>query len=98
MHALRGGVQQRQQRVDHSALTLSHVLKSAVAERKQDLKRLKAQLQAYSPLGVLDRGYSLTETANGMVVRDAKKLKKGDLLKTRFAKGTVLSEVKKKEA
>ena len=62
------------------------------------MKRLKVQLRAYSPLGVLDRGYSLTETANGTVVRDAKKLKKGDLLKTRFAKGTVLSEVKEKEA
>jgi len=98
VHALRGGVQQRQQRVDHSALTLSHDLKSAVAERKQDVKRLKAQLQAYSPLGVLDRGYSLTETADGAVVRDAKKLKKGDQIRTRFAKGTVLSEVKEKEA
>jgi len=97
-HALRGGVQQRQQRVDQSALTLLHVLKSAVGERKQDLKRLKAQLQAYSPLGVLDRGYSLTETADGAVVRDAKKLKKGDQIRTRFAKGTVLSEVKEKEA
>ncbi len=92
-HALRGGVQQRQQRVDHSALTLSHRLQSTVAERKQDLKRLKAQLQAYSPLGVLDRGYSLTEIVDGAVVRDAKTLKKGDLLKTRFAKGTVLSKV-----
>jgi len=92
--ALRGSVQQRQQRVDQSALTLSHRLQTAVAERKHDLKRLKAQLQAYSPLGVLERGYSLTETADGTVVRDAKKLKKGDLLKTRFAKGTVLSEVK----
>ncbi len=92
-HALRGGVQQRQQRVDHSALTLSHQLQSAVAERKQDLKRLKAQLQAYSPLGVLERGYSLTETTDGAVVRDAKELKKGDLLKTRFAKGSVLSKV-----
>ena len=98
VHALRSGVQQRQLQVDQSALTLSHVLKSAVAERQQDLKRLKVQLRAYSPLGVLDRGYSLTETANGTVVRDAKKLKKGDLLKTRFAKGTVLSEVKEKEA
>jgi len=95
--ALRGGVQQRQQRVDQSILTLSHQLQSAVAERKQDLKRLKAQLRAYSPLGVLDRGYSLTETADGAVVRDVKELKKGDLLKTRFAKGTVLSEVKEKE-
>ncbi len=95
--ALRGGVQQRQQRVDQSALTLSHQLQSAVAERKQDLKRLKAQLRALSPLGVLDRGYSLTEKADGTVVRDAAAVKKGDLLKTRFAKGTIRSEVKEND-
>ena len=98
VHALRNGVQQRQQRVDQSAIALSHRLESAVAGRKQDLKRLGLQLRALSPLAVLDRGYSLTQTADGEVVRDAGRLKKGDTLKTRFAKGTVLSEVKKKGA
>jgi exodeoxyribonuclease VII large subunit len=94
VHALRSGLQQRQQRVDQSALTLSHRLQSAVAERKQTVRRLEVQLRVLSPLGVLERGYSLTETADGAVVRDAGRLKKGDLLRTRFAKGTVLSEVK----
>lgn len=97
-HALYGGLQQRQQRIDQSALTLSHRLQSAVGERKQDVKRLNAQLRVLNPLGVLNRGYSLTETENGDVVRDAQKLKKGDQLTTRFAKGTIRSEVKEKEA
>jgi len=92
-HALRSGVQQRQQRVDQTTLTLSHRLQSAVAERQQNLKRLQVQLRALSPLGVLERGYSLTETADGTVVRDASDLKKGDAIRTRFAKGAVLSEV-----
>jgi len=91
--ALRSGMQQRQQRVDQSALTLSRRLQSTVAERKQDLKRLEVQLRALNPLGVLERGYSLSETLDGAVVRDAKKLKTGELLKTRFAKGSVLSKV-----
>jgi len=98
VQALRASVQQRQQRMDEATLKSTHHLQRAIEKRKQDLKRLGAQLQAYSPLGVLDRGYSLTETADGTVVRDAKKLKKGDLLKTRFAKGTIRSEVKEKEA
>jgi len=96
-HALRGDIQRRQQKLDETAQTLTHRLQSAVAERKQTLKRLEAQLRALSPLGVLERGYSLTETADGTVVRDAKELKKGDMLKTRFAKGSVISEVTKKE-
>ena len=98
VHALRSGVRQRQQQVDQSAIALSHRLESAVAEKKQNVRRLEAQLRALSPLAVLDRGYSLTQTADGDVVRDASRLKKGDTVKTRFAKGTVLSEVKKKEA
>jgi exodeoxyribonuclease VII large subunit len=98
IHALRSGVQQRQQRADQSAIALSHRLESAVAGRKQDLKRLGLQLRALSPLAVLDRGYSLTQTVDGNVVRDASRLKKGDTLRTRFAKGTVISEVKKKGA
>jgi exodeoxyribonuclease VII large subunit len=47
---------------------------------------------------VLDRGYSLTQTATGEVVRDTAQLKKGEVIRTRLAKGTVLSEVKEKEA
>jgi hypothetical protein len=114
--ALRSGLQQRQQRIDESALRLTHELKNAVsvqrqrlpglqqtmthrlesalAERKQNLRRLEVQLRALNPLSVLNRGYSLTLTDDGTVVRDAASVKKGDLLTTRFAKGTVTSEVK----
>jgi exonuclease VII large subunit len=116
LQTLRASLQQRQQRVDESALRLTHELKnavsvqrqrlpglqqtmthrleSAVAERKQNLRRLEVQLRALSPLAVLDRGYSLTQTADGVVVRDAAAVKTGDRLKTRFAKGTIISEVK----
>jgi exodeoxyribonuclease VII large subunit len=98
VQSLRAGLRQRQQRVDEATLRSSHQLQRAVAERRQDIKRLEAQLRALSPLAVLDRGYSLTQTADGTVVRDAARLKKGDSLKTRFAKGTVISEVKEKES
>jgi exodeoxyribonuclease VII large subunit len=114
--ALRSGLQQRQQRIDESALRLTHELKNAVsvqrqrlpglqqtmahrlesalAERKQNLRRLEVQLRALNPLSVLNRGYSLTLTADGTVVRDIEQLKTGDSLKTRLAKGSFISEVK----
>ena len=57
------------------------------------LQKAEAQLTAYSPYGVLDRGYSLTTAADGSVVRDAAALKRGDRLSTRFAKGAVTSVV-----
>ena len=95
---LKNAVTVQRQRLPGLQQIMAHRLESAVAERKQTLRRLEVQLRALSPLAVLDRGYSLTQTADGDVVRDASHLKKGDTLRTRFAKGTVLSEVKKKEA
>ena len=93
-HELKNSVTIQKQRLPGLQQAMTYRLRSAVAEKKQNMKRLEAQLRALSPLGVLDRGYSLTETADGTVVRDAAAVKKGDLLKTRFAKGTLLSEVK----
>ena len=55
------------------------------------LENAAAKLKAYSPYGVLERGYSLTTAADGSVVRDAEKVKSGDVLTTRLAKGTVES-------
>ena len=66
-------------------------------QRRQNLRRLEVQLRALNPLAVLERGYSLTQMADGSVLRDAALLKKGDVVKTRLAKGVFISEVKEKE-
>ena len=58
------------------------------------LQKAEAQLKAYSPYGVLERGYSLTTAADGSVVKDAATLKAGDVLTTRLAKGAVESVVR----
>lgn len=94
-HALKAAVSDRKQKLPALQQSMTHCLKTTLSSGRQDVKRLKAQLQAYSPLGVLERGYSITEKEDGTVVRDAKTLKKGDLLKTRFAKGISISEVAK---
>ncbi|QHI68172.1 exodeoxyribonuclease VII large subunit [Tichowtungia aerotolerans] len=97
MHSLQNAVVRKKEKLPGLQQTMTHRLQSAVAEKKQNLKRLEAQLRALSPLGVLERGYSLTETADGKVIRNAANVSRGDVLKTRFAKGTVISEVKGKE-
>ncbi|MCA8979959.1 MAG: exodeoxyribonuclease VII large subunit [Planctomycetes bacterium] len=55
-------------------------------------------LESTSPFAVLDRGYALTETAGGAVVRDAAQLAPGDVILTRFAKGAATSRVESTEA
>ena len=56
-------------------------------------ERLADRLRLLSPYGVLERGYSLTRTEDGAVVRDASALAPGTRLVTRLAKGEFVSEV-----
>ena len=72
---------------------LAPALKLHMQRAESRLQKAEAQLKAYSPYGVLERGYSLTTATDGSVVRDAKTVKRGDVLTTRFAKGTVESTV-----
>ena len=72
---------------------LEPALKLHVQRAEARLQKAEAQLRAYSPYGVLERGYSLTTAADGSVVKDAASLKRGDRLTTRFAKGTAASVV-----
>ena len=72
---------------------LEPALKLHLQRAEARLQKAEAQLRAYSPYGVLERGYSLTTAADGSVVKDAADLKKGDLLTTRFAKGSASSIV-----
>jgi exodeoxyribonuclease VII large subunit len=64
-------------------------------ERVQSWRRL---LAAYDVERQLERGYSLTLTAGGDLVRSATALAEGQEIATRFADGTVRSRVQRKEA
>ena len=54
---------------------------------KEELKQIKARIRALSPQATLDRGYSVVQLADGQIVTDPKKLKQGDFLRLRLAKG-----------
>ena len=54
---------------------------------KEELKQIKARVRALSPQSTLDRGYSVVQLADGQIVTDPKKLKAGDELRLRLAKG-----------
>jgi exodeoxyribonuclease VII large subunit len=60
--------------------------------RREALRQVERRLNALGPEQVLARGYSITtDAATGKVLRDAGKVKAGQQLKTRLAKGTVTS-------
>ena len=64
--------------------------------RREALRQLEKRLHALGPEQVLARGYSLTtDAATGAVLRDAAQVTAGQKLKTRLAKGEVVSVAKK---
>jgi exodeoxyribonuclease VII large subunit len=68
---------------DRSNRSFAHQLELA----KEELKQVKARVRALSPQATLDRGYSVVQLQDGQIVTDPKKLKQGDLLRLRLAKG-----------
>ena len=80
-------------KVERARPRLSAALTLRLQRDSARLEKADAKLVAYSPYGVLERGYSLTTAADGSVVCDAAALKKGDTITTRFACGSVSSVV-----
>ena len=60
---------------------------------KEELKQVTARVRALSPQSTLDRGYSVVQLADGQIVTDPKKLKQGDELRLRLAKGETKATV-----
>jgi len=75
-------------------------LKQAVGHRLEraqaQLARVSAHVTALDPQRQLERGYSIAQTADGEIVRDAAVLAVGEELRVSFARGAVVSEVKRK--
>ena len=61
--------------------------------KNEYVERQMAKLNALSPLNVLSRGFSVTQLADGHIVRDAADVVPGDKLKIRLANGKLNAEV-----
>lgn len=85
------------QRLDDTAERLHRAIKHRLVQASQELVARSAQLESLSPLQVLSRGYSLTHTGDGRLVREVAGLRPGDLLLTRVSGGTVRSLVTETE-
>jgi len=86
-------IDQRRMACDELGQRLVSSTKLFVERRQQTVARIAASLHALSPLLVLSRGFSLTQTADGTVLRHSKQVAAGDTLVTRLADGVVNSTV-----
>ena len=80
--------------------TLSLLENRLVSTQKNIIQRCNdqfltnaAKLDALSPLKVLTRGYALTQTEDGTVIRSVKQLKTGDNIHIQVSDGSVSASV-----
>jgi len=67
--------------------------KSLLEIEKKEIKGVIAHLRSLSPQSTMDRGYSVVQSDDGNIVRDATKLKAGAVLRIRAAKGEARASV-----
>jgi exodeoxyribonuclease VII large subunit len=64
-------------------------------QKRARLERLTSQMEALSPVAILERGYALVFDASGKLVKDAEQVKSGDDIRARVAHGEIAATVKK---
>ena len=77
---------------------LQRAMQQQLQTLTQQWQQHSALLHQVSPLATLNRGYSLSFTAENTLVKSVQQLKSGDTLTVRFADGAVLTEVKQVKA
>jgi exodeoxyribonuclease VII large subunit len=87
--ALQLEIRERARRLQHAAARRLDTATALMSRTEAHLKHLNPQL-------VLERGYSITESSAGKIVRDGAQLASGEELKITFARGWASAQVKQK--
>lgn len=64
-------------------------------KKSKNIDSIESNLNAFSPLAVLDRGYAIVQNVEGKAITNSKELQDGELVKTRLSSGSFESEIKK---
>jgi len=87
---------------NHSVDLCEHKLTSCMQHHLRQLRQkfagTAAQLDALSPLAVLDRGYAVCQTLEGRVIRSADEVELNSAIKVRLLRGTLFADVTAKNS
>jgi exodeoxyribonuclease VII large subunit len=81
--------------LEAQAGTMVAAMRTSLLRSQSRLDQLASQLQALSPVAILERGYALVFDSKGGLLKDAAKVKAGDEISARLAQGSVTATVKK---
>jgi exodeoxyribonuclease VII large subunit len=82
--------------LDSKATALLAVTRNVLLQHRVRTERLDTALQSLSPLAILDRGYALVFDSEGTLLKDSGRIKVGDEISARLAKGEIQAQVTKK--
>jgi len=86
-------VQHRKTHLDQLGLRLKRTMDNSLSTQQQKLLRLQQSLTHLSPQAVLERGYSLVQTADGSIVTSSTQLRPDDRVQMRFSEGSADAKV-----
>ena len=81
------------QRLQAQVANLAAATHTRLLESRGALDRRTASLEALSPVAILNRGYALVFDGKGRLLKDAARLKAGDEVSARLARGRVRARV-----
>jgi exodeoxyribonuclease VII large subunit len=84
--------------LDAKVSAIAAAARNLLLQRRSRLERLTIQMEALSPVAILDRGYALVFDAAGKLIKDAGQVKPGDEISARLARGEIAATVKKKSS
>ena len=92
-HQIERRLQHVRQQIERAPIQLESSLSQHVKSAKQEVQSAERQLRALSPLGVLDRGYSITWSETGEIIRDLTQVTETEKIETQLAKGRISSTI-----
>lgn len=95
--SLKDKVEDMKQELSSLNEDLDEVMRDIISNYQQSIKSYDERLEALSPLRVLERGFSISETEDGRVIKSVKDIHKGENIKTRIKDGTIISTVEEVE-
>jgi exodeoxyribonuclease VII large subunit len=91
-------IMQHEQTIDGLFKDLKKSVEHALDMRREKYGSVYGKLEAFNPLAILARGYSVTtRVTDGVIVKDAALLKAGDVVETKLGKGRFRSRVEDAE-
>lgn len=75
----------------HNKALLARVVRNEIRQQEERLLNLGSLIRTLGPESTFARGFSITMGEKGNIIRDAKEVEKGELLRSRLANGEVKS-------